>query len=170
MASIPCGLMSDLLTLDYQGIEKYSLTGIDIDLESIELGKSRAPEWEWIQADAWRLPVKNTYDLITSNGLNIYEENGKKVIELFGQFYQSLKTDGILITSFLTSPSEWMTKNISTEDAKMQRLLFQTVLEPKFQIFRTEQETENQLMEAGFQSIRFIKDYQGLFSTVIAKK
>lgn len=170
MASIPCGLMSDLLTLDFSGIENYTLTGIDIDTESLRLGKERAPEWEWLQADAWKLPQRDVFDLITSNGLNIYEPEGDRVTELFGQFYLALKTNGVLITSFLTPPTEWVKENMVPDDVIMQRNLFQSVLEPKFQIFRTEKETEDQLMKAGFRSVRFIKDSQGVFPTVIAEK
>lgn len=170
MASIPCGLMSDLLSLDYTGFENFKLTGIDIDKESLDMGSARAPEWEWIQADAWNLPQKEVFDLITSNGLNIYEPDEERVIALFQQFHQALKADGVLITSFLTPPSEWNQESLITEDVAMQKLLFQTVLEPKFQIFRSQNETEGQLKKAGFHSIRMIKDSQGIFPTVIAKK
>lgn len=170
IASIPCGLMSDLLTLNYSGIDNYTLTGMDIDLESLRLGKERAPEWDWLQADAWQLSQRNTFDLITSNGLNIYVPESDRVIELYKQFYLALKPDGVLITSFLTPPEEWTKENIVPDDILMQRNLFQTVLEPKFQIFRSQKETKNQLIKAGFQSIRFIKDSQGIFPTVVAKK
>lgn len=170
MASIPSGLMSDLLTLDYSGIQSYSLTGIDIDPESLELGKKRCPECDWIQADAWDLQMTNAFDLITSNGLNIYEPDSDRVTELYKSFHQALSPEGILVISFLTPPSEWNTKNIVLKDAEMQRQLFIHVLEPGFQIFRGKQETKEQLVEAGFRNLEWISDSQGIFPTVIAKK
>ncbi len=170
LASIPCGLMSDLLTLDYRGIESCRLTGIDIDQESLDIGKKRAPHCEWIMADAWNLPMKDSYDLITSYGLNIYEPDNSRVVSLYENFYRALKNEGALITSYLAPPSEWNTENIVLKDAEMQRQLFIHVLEPKFQIFRTQNETEEQLTEAGFNSFQWIPDSQGIFPTVIAKK
>jgi len=42
LASIPCGLMDDLLTLDYSELSDITLTGIDLDLSSLNLARKNA--------------------------------------------------------------------------------------------------------------------------------
>ena len=44
-ASLPCGVMRDLLKLDFTGVENFRLVGIDIDYESWELAKKLAEEY-----------------------------------------------------------------------------------------------------------------------------
>ncbi|NEQ35646.1 MAG: hypothetical protein F6K40_04770 [Okeania sp. SIO3I5] len=41
-ASLLCGVMRDLLKLDFTGVENFRLVGIDIDFESLELAKKLA--------------------------------------------------------------------------------------------------------------------------------
>ncbi len=75
----------------------------------------------------------NGYDIITSNGLNIYQPNDEKLIDLYKKFYQALKPGGILITSFLTPPpsisteSTW--KNFDLSDALKQKVLFSDIIQ-----------------------------------------
>ncbi|NER08491.1 MAG: class I SAM-dependent methyltransferase [Okeania sp. SIO3C4] len=44
-ASLPCGIMRDLLKLDFTGVDNFRLVGIDIDSESLELAKKLAEEY-----------------------------------------------------------------------------------------------------------------------------
>ncbi|WP_210407430.1 class I SAM-dependent methyltransferase, partial [Hydrocoleum sp. CS-953] len=59
-ASLPCGIMRDLLKLDFTGVDNFRLVGIDIDYESLELAKKLAQEYglsekvEFHQEDAWK--------------------------------------------------------------------------------------------------------------------
>ena len=101
IASIPCGLMDDLLGLDHSKIQDVKLVGIDLDTKSIELAEKNAEKYNiknvlFINKDAWNLGVFQEYDIITSNGLNIYQPDDKKVIELYKEFYKALKPSGIL--------------------------------------------------------------------------
>lgn len=41
LASIPCGIMRDLLDLDFSQISEYQLAGIDLDPESLEEAKKK---------------------------------------------------------------------------------------------------------------------------------
>ncbi|NEQ35648.1 MAG: hypothetical protein F6K40_04780 [Okeania sp. SIO3I5] len=41
-ASLPCGVMRDLLKFDFTGVDNFRLVGIDIDFESLELAKKLA--------------------------------------------------------------------------------------------------------------------------------
>jgi hypothetical protein len=82
-ASIPCGLMGDLLLLDY-GNQEVTLHGIDLDEESLIKARNLASEKQLFLKtkfeckDAWHLQALNLFDLIVSNGLNIYECYGAR--------------------------------------------------------------------------------------------
>lgn len=180
VASIPCGLMDDLVSLDYSKIKNFKITAIDIDKNSLELAEENVQKHNlskyasFLHKNAWNLNIKEEYDIITSNGLNIYEPDDQRVVELYKNFYQALKKNGILITSFLTPPpdlsSESPWKGVNQDDIKKQKAIFVDIMEVKWQSFRTEAQTRKQLEEAGFQDIKFIYDTQGIFPTVIARK
>lgn len=178
-ASVPCGLMDDLLSLNYKDLQNIKLVGIDLDDESLKLGAENAKKHniafvDSLKKDAWDMGVNNEYDLLTSNGLNIYEKDDKRVIELYKSFWKALKPGGVLITSFLTPPpalskeSPW--KEVNTQDAVKQKAIFSDIIQTGWQSFRTEVTTKQQLEQAGFRDIEFIYDRQHMFPTVIAKK
>jgi SAM-dependent methyltransferase len=104
LASIPCGLMADLLDLDYQGINKIGLVGIDLDADSLAEAKKLAEQrgiqrWSvFRKADAWNLPAVAEFSVILSNGLNIYEPDDVRVTELYRRFFNALKPGGLLRT------------------------------------------------------------------------
>jgi ubiquinone/menaquinone biosynthesis C-methylase UbiE len=179
LLSIPCGTMDDLIRLDYSNLSNIHLVGIDLDPNSIKLAQSNAtahglPNVQFVQQNAWELNSCDHYDLITSNGLNIYETDETKVIELYKKFFYALKSKGILVTSFLTPPptlsaeSSW--KNIDPEDLKKQQALFIDIIQPKWQVFRTESQMRQHLETAGFKVREIIYDIQGMFPTIVAEK
>ncbi|MEM8661710.1 MAG: SAM-dependent methyltransferase, partial [Pseudomonadota bacterium] len=59
LASVPCGVMADLLTLDFTGLEHFKITGIDLDEQAFPLAKELAvseglsDHCQFLQADAW---------------------------------------------------------------------------------------------------------------------
>lgn len=179
LASVPCGLMDDLLRLDFTNNKNIKLTGIDLDENSLSLAKDNAKSLgvnnvNFIKKDAWNIGLSNEFDLIASNGLNIYEPDNNKVIDLYREFYKSLKPSGILITSFITPPptisndSTW--KNFIPEDLIKQKALFNDIIESSWQAFRTEDETKSHLSDAGFKVNNVIYDNQGMFPTITATK
>ena len=179
MASVPCGLMDDLLTLDFSEVNHFKAIGMDLDPLSLELAKKNArfnniSNVEFIQKDAWDLNIYDKFDVLTSNGLNIYESDDNKVTNLYQQFYQALKPDGILITSFVTPPpgfteqSTW--KNIELENLLKQQAIFTDIIQANWQAFRTESTSRQQLTDAGFSVEKIIYDTQGIFPTVVARK
>ena len=125
--------------------------------------------------DAWNLRITNEYDLITSNGLNIYEPDDGKVIDLYKEFYAALKVGGTLITSFLT-PSPLMSaestwKNFDMADIMKQKAILIDIVQVVWQqAYRTEAQTRQQLEAAGFTVQEVIYDSQGMFPTVLARK
>lgn len=179
IASIPCGVMDDLTRLNTGSFQNISYVGIDYDNQSIDLARRNSNLLENVsisfhQKDAWNLKLNSQFDIITSNGLNIYEPDDDKVVDLYRNFYKSLKPNGILITSFLTPPpalsqeSTW--KNYNPTDVIKQKALFVDIIAVNWQAFRTEKQTRKQLEDAGFKKINFIYDSQGMFPIVIAKK
>lgn len=179
-ASIPCGLMDDLLRLDYRSTEGVTLTGIDLDSGSLQLGHLNAQQLQpdltiaFLQKDAFSLELKEEFDVITSNGLNFYEHEDAKVINLYKSFFQALTPGGTLITSFLTPPPTMVTdstwKNVDPTAALKQKALFMDVLNMRWHAFRTESQTTAQLEEAGFSVDKLIYDSQGIFPTILAHK
>lgn len=182
LASIPCGLMADLLDLDFTNASQISLTGIDLDSESIESAKKYAEQMnlkahcKFLQRNAWDLKIKSKFDLITSIGLSIYEPDDEKVVELYRQFFEALKPGGYLVTSFLTPPpapgvkTEWKLDAVNMQDALLQKIVFGDVLDCKWQKFRSEETVKSQLQKAGFYEIEIHNDIAHIFPTIVARK
>lgn len=180
LASIPCGAMNDLLLLDYSNVKNVSLIGVDIDQESISLAQlninkaiTNSFSASLLKEDAWNLNQNVKVNVILSNGLNIYEPNETRLIELYTKFYNALTENGVLITSFITkspavdSNSPW--KNIDKNNLVKQKALFADVIQAKWQNSLTEEQAIYQLSQAGFKDIKIIYDSQGMFPTVIAR-
>ncbi len=181
MASVPCGLMRDLLSLDFSAIDEFSLFGSDIDDRSLELAKELSAEYgvdahcSFFQGDAWTLQLPEKADVITSNGLNIYEPDHGRVVALYRGFLAQLNPGGLLITSCLTPPptvdpqSEWRIDRINLDHAMRSKVLFSDVIGVAWQSFRSSSETIEQLREAGFSEIEVFYDRAAIFPTVTAR-
>lgn len=183
LASIPSGLMDDLLQLDYRNLRHFRLTGIDVDAESLHLAQENARKrgleghCQFLQRDAWTLGVQGEFDVISSNGLNMYEPNPQRLIELYRNFQVALKDDGHLLISFLTPPpaddakaSAWDGYNIAQEDLEIERALFGDVIQVKYRNFSTEDEIRSQLKAAGLTVERVNYNRKGVLPIVIARK
>lgn len=174
-AAVPCGVMAELLDLSYAHVKNFTLTGVDIDPESFVLATERAEKMglnsriQFLQRDAWNIHEEARFDLISSNGLTIYEKDDVKVTELYRAFHKALNKDGTLVTSFLVPPSPPREGPI-LQDFIRQKLIFADILEVKWQSFRTESTVLRQLNEAGFSNCQFLYDQRRLFPTVIATK
>src|SRR3990167_275810 len=98
LACVPCGMMGELLYLNFDNVKNIKLTGIDYDKNTLQDSKALADQRnlskhiELMQKDAWNLNINNAFDLISSNGLNIYEPDDNKVTQLYKQFYAALKS------------------------------------------------------------------------------
>ncbi len=182
IASIPCGVMRDLLSLDYSQISSISIFGIDLDAKSLRLAKelalqsSLADHVQLLEKDAWNLPFNNQIDLITSNGLNVYVSEEKKRIQLYQGFHRALKKRGALIIGALTYPpgyqkqSEWILDKIPPKDLLMEKIIFQDVLGCKWRNFSTLNELCKNFYSVGFTNVQVISDQYCIFPTVIATK
>lgn len=182
LASVPCGSMSDLLNLDFSMVKQFQLIGVDIDPEATKLAERNIPNQNLLKhisfqvEDAWKLKLPRKADLITSNGLNIYEKKNQRVVELYTRFFENLKPGGVLVTSYLTPPpapgtqSEWVLGKIDQEAARIQKVLFADILDSTWRSFRSTELTIKQLKEAGFEEINIFRDSASIFPTVVARR
>lgn len=182
MASVPCGLMGELLLLDYAQHRDVRLVGIDLDRQALAGAAELAAQGGLADRvslhceDAWQSRFVEVADVVTSNGLNIYEPDDARVTALYRAFFDMLKPGGHLVTSFLTPPpalsadSPWRAEAIDQAALALQHLLFVRIVEAKWSAFRTHAQTARQLEDAGFEEIRFLNDRASIFPTVVARK
>jgi SAM-dependent methyltransferase len=182
LASVPCGLMGCFLTLDFRTIRNFKLVGIDLDENAINEAKELAnyyhltPHVEFFIKNAWELNIDQQFDLLKSHGLNFYEPDEERLMELYQQFYRAIKPAGIFLTSFLSPPptvdkqSIWQMKKIDTEYLNLQRVIFSDILQAKWLFFTTPEKIEQQLTKVGFKNIKIIFDDAKIFPTVVAIK
>lgn len=174
LASLPSGLMDDLLTLDYAASAGVSLTAIDLDAAALEGALRNHHEHNPTvpmaceQRDAWQLGSQERWDLLTSNGLNIYVHDDQRCTAFYRQVAQALRPGGLFIVSFITPPDHWQPH--SRADLEQQRLLFQDVLPVRWSCHRDERTTRAQLIEAGFEVLSVHVDDQRMFPAVLARK
>ncbi len=181
-ASVPCGLMGELLLLDYSGLPDVSLIGVDLDPAALSHARALAETRQLADRvslhckNAWALNMPASADILTSNGLNIYEPDDERVVLLYRSFFETLRPGGTLVTSFMTPPpslsaaSPWNMCAVDPEMLALQALLFVRIIEAKWQAFRTYEQTREQLQRAGFMNIRFIDDEARMFPTVVAQR
>ncbi|MGW7386853.1 SAM-dependent methyltransferase [Streptomyces sp. NPDC054794] len=166
LASVPCGLMDDLLQQDYSGMTDVRLIGVDIDPESVDLARKNAAErgladlCEFQVGDAWELGLDAEVDLLTSNGLNMYEADPERLMELYRGFARALRPGGRLLVSFIPrppappwaeggQPGSWAKYGIEDADLRRDIAIFGDILQPKYLNFTSEEEIRDQLSRAG---------------------
>lgn len=182
LASIPCGMMGELLYLDYFDVPDITLVGIDIDSQSIDAARGLAAtrgltdQVELTQDDAWNMTETEEFDLISCNGLTIYESDDDRVQALYNKFYQALTPGGKLVTSFVTPPPtltdqcEWDMNRIDPSDLALQTCLLRDIVQVGWQHYRSSEQTRQMLQRAGFEDIEIHPDQARLFPTAVAVK
>lgn len=181
LASIPCGLMDDLLWL--RGLTKeIRMVGLDIDKTALQLAEQQAMfhkkrhSCSFFQGDIWKLSWSETLSMILCNGLTIYEEDSSRMVELFSVFQRALKPGGVLVVSYMTPPpsmsidSPWISGVHSEEALRKQSLLFDHVITPEFRAYRLPSEMKALLEKGGFEICEERPDRAYQFPTLIAKK
>ncbi|MCL9782046.1 class I SAM-dependent methyltransferase [Vibrio sp. S4M6] len=176
LLSVPSGLMSELLSLDYQNQQDVELIAVDLDSNILGKIADNAKQYDFrgnvtlVEADAWSFELDEPVDVITSNGLNIYVEDDEKVESLYKQFYRVLKPQGRFIGSFLTPLDSWDMNKVDQDAMLLQKAIFADLLGVNWQQYRSEQLTREQLERAGFTNIEFIYDEAGIFPTFVATR
>ncbi len=182
LCCVPAGLSGEILNLDYSGITDIKLTSIDLDPESLRLSRVKAEEkkldhyFETILENAWKMDQRNAFDLISCNGLTIYEPSDHKTLDLYRKLFSALKNGGILVTSYLTPPPaiekncEWDFEKLNKDDLKMQKFIFADLVQVNWQSYRSTETTKSLLKDAGFDHFEIYYDQAKLFPTIIAYK
>lgn len=172
ICSVPCGVMADLLTLDLpKTVNNVRFIGIDLDQTSLDLAQSMAKTkdknhlCQFFKENAWDLTLNHPkeFDVITTNGLNIYEANDNKVIDLYKAFYAALKPGGKLIGSALSDLKEWDMSKINVDTLQLQRAIFIQILQASWSHLRSVDQTKQQLKQAGFESVEIHWDDAHMF-------
>lgn len=182
IASVPCGYMDLLLNLDISKYENITLVGIDLDPNAIEGAKTNAIALskenccKFIEKDAWDINICDQFDILVSNGLNMYAPTEAALINLYKNFYDAIKPNGYLFLSALTAPLNsngevyWNMDKINLSDLKMQKLIFNNVIKVRQGVLCTEQQTVVQLEKVGFKRVDVIHDSRKMFLSIIALK
>lgn len=182
LASMPCGLMGELLYLDYSGISQIELTGIDASGESIKLAKKLAQEQKLLQWCNFKeqeydhLVLAAQFDLLVSYSFNMYESDPTRLLRFYKKAYEALKPGGTLLACFLTHPpgsseeSEWDLVHLDKEALSYQRIIFSDVLQVKWNCYQTSEQFKACLKQAGFKNIQFVYDHARIYPTVIAQR
>lgn len=175
LASVPCGTMDDLLSLDIGGFKEISFVGIDLDPESLKYAQKESIKHHkeskitLFRQDAWKINFLNKFDVITSNGLNIYEKKEKRKKDLYKKFFKAIKPGGHLLTSFLTPPgSGWV--DINQSDLILQQALFCDIIEAKWLSFETPESMIMILESVGFRIVDIFFDSKKIFPSIVARK
>lgn len=187
VASVPCGMMDDLLGQPRDLLDGVSMVGADIDEESLRLAGERAAQRELSdrvelrQADAWDLDLGKPVDLLLSNGLNLYEPDRDRLVALYREFGRNLAPGGELLVSYIPPlpplPASgpvgariWASLAMSAEDVRRDRAIFGDLLAPTYLNITPTDELAAQLREAGL-SLREVhfSDYGVLPIAVAAR-
>nr|WP_296780659.1 methyltransferase domain-containing protein [Rhodococcus sp. (in: high G+C Gram-positive bacteria)] len=166
VASIPCGLMDDVLAQPPELLADVTIVGVDIDAESIALAAESAAErglndrTEFVRGDAWELELGTPVDLLLSNGLNLYEPDRDRLVELYRRFRDNLAPGGELLVSFIpplppppdndpVSAVLWQRLGMSADDVRRDRAVFGDLLSVTYLNLTSTDELAAQLREAG---------------------
>ena len=184
MATIPGGMAADLLTLE-PSIDlsrcRFQFVNIDLDAAVLTLSKELSKELgnnillECRHEDAWSLSAKEEFDLVASNGLNVYVPQREKVVALYESLLKTLKPGGTLVTSALTPPlnspmCEWNKAKINETALARQAGIFAHILQATWANYCTTEEMIARLTEAGAVNIQVIPDSANIFPTFVGRK
>ncbi len=185
LASVPCGRMRDLLTLDYTRLRQpVRLVGIDKDEGALAgarelaqkiLGKDSRVRAEWRAGDALRPGMTEPaaveeFDLVTSNGLNIYLTDEQCAL-FYANVFAALKPGGIFITSHLVLPTYYRWDCVKRHHVQLQTVVWKTLINPLWESFlKPPEAVRDQMKRPGFVEVLIVPDSQGIFPTFVGHK
>ncbi len=174
-ASIPGGRARDLIEADLSRAEPRMIVALDKDPDAVRAADdlARARERNLFFAfknDALTMNVVNQYDVVTSNGLNIYLDD-----EQVGQFnrnlFNAVRPGGYVVLSHLTPRDEWDEAGLDLNAVGLQQVLFGQVAQAKWVPHaRSIQTVVAQLEAAGFEVVEINAGTWNIFPTFVAYK
>jgi SAM-dependent methyltransferase len=120
--------------------------------------------------------MREEFDLISCNGLNIYELDNERINNLYRNLYIALKPGGRLVMSYLTCPPsvthtcEWDITKVHRDDLLLQKIIFSDVINARWQCYRSTDQTQSQLEYVGFSRFYIMYDDARIFPTMVAYK
>lgn len=175
MGSLPCGLMDDLLGLDFSGVSTFTLVGIDLDADSLRQAALEAEHRglighaSFLREDGWDRG-DDGLDVLTSSGLNIYEPDDERIIALYRAFRHRMTRGGTLVTSVLTPSDEHDASQIDEDSQRLERIIFGDLVGVRFSARRSVALTTDQLAQARFEVTEVVYDRAHMFPTVVARR
>ena len=169
--------MDDLITLS-SDVDDVQIVGIDMDFDSIEQAiwnhHNCTDHYTYnhftlktAQRDAFDLDMENTFDIVVSNGLNIYIKNDEEVINLYKSFNKSLKSNGLLLTSHLTPITDQV---FHDENFSKASVILNDIIGVKWNNPRPVEMIVHQLDVAGFDILTIEFDTDQFYPTFLCKK
>lgn len=174
IASIPCGLMREVLTLNFEGTRPH-IVGIDKDPQSLLASKKLAAEMaishvDFYRKDALFLGPIRSVDVLISNGLAVYLDD-HELLELFQQFQGSMSSGGYFITNHMTPESEWNREHATAEDLKFQHDFLRNIVRGRWlQHLRPISQVVEMLEQAGFDVLDVREGNTGIFPVYITRR
>lgn len=186
LASLPCGRMRDLLSLDYSHLKRgIRLVGLDKDPEALQGAQALAADVqaqkplrgtvEFRVSDGLRpglieAGVRQEFALVTSNGLNIYL-NDDQCLTFYRHAHEALEPGGTFITSHLAPSAEYRWDQVNRDHWRLQTVILTVLIGALWEpLVKPQRLVQEQLDAAGFREVRTIPDSQGIFPTFVAKK
>lgn len=174
IASIPCGYIRELLTIDY-GAFSPRVIGIDNDHKALDGARQLANELGFSRLDlylkdALMLGPMETVDVIADNSLALYLDD-TKALRLYDQYYGSLTSGGYCITSHMTPPVDWNRDLISAEELELQENFFNKVVQGHWlKYMRSIPRLCEMLERVGFEVVEVHKDPWGINPCFVARR
>eukprot|EP01135_Chromosphaera_perkinsii_P002954 Nk52_evm65s230 gene=Nk52_evmTU65s230 len=178
IGSIPCGVFTDVLTLDYSKVSGYKLIGMDLDPNSLSQARQIAmnlnvsEQTELKEVDILAMDFQDTFDVLVSSGITLYMSNNEDIIQFYSKLYKALKKGGTLVTSFCTVEKEWVLGEEDKEIKRLEIVVLEEILEVAWRNTVSTENLKEQLISGGFEreNIDIIPDSRNMFPTVIATK
>lgn len=185
LASLPCGRMRDLLTLDFTSFAGVRLVGIDKDPEALQGARSFALETlavtplhgtveyrlgDAMQAGMTTPPSRDEFDLVTSSGLNIYLTD-EQCVFFYRHIYEAMKPGSRFITGHILPPAEYRWERINRGHWELQAVALTVLIGALWEsLVKPKEAVQGQLEAAGFRDVEILPDTQRIFPTFVSRK
>ena len=172
--SVPCGVMTDLLTLDFSNAKGFKLVGLDIDRVSLNSAKQISEAFllekhcEFRHVNVFEMNFESEFDLLSSSGITLYMKSEEDIVLFYSKLYKALKPGGTLVTSFCTTEDEWDKSNQDPETVRLEKAILVDILKVGWRNQVSTHRLREQLTSAGFnaENIKVISDTNNVMPTV----